>query len=109
MSPVAPSAQAPDSAALDRVPAGALNKVASGLGSLTYLRRKGGAWDLSAPLAQALDLRAEAASRGLPLDDLLRQESLLGPRLLDPTPTTPMKRLARQLRGDSSSRCPTRG
>ena len=70
-------AAVPDSDLLQKAPARALDKVGRSLGAIAQLRARGGAWDLSADLAEALRTTTEVRAHEAGSVRRLRQQASL--------------------------------
>lgn len=73
----------PDSRTLDLAAPADLQKIASALGPLAFLRDAGPKWDIGPALVKALNARIEARARGLNVHDLFSQAGLFGDSPVD--------------------------
>lgn len=68
----------PDPGLLQAAPDAALAKVGKALGEIAQLRARGGEWDLSRPLKEALEILTEARAQRMDVATLGRQATLIG-------------------------------
>ena len=68
----------PDPSLLQTAPDAALNKVGKALGEIARVKARGGEWDLSRPLKEALEILTEARAQRMDVETLGRQGTLAG-------------------------------